>query len=361
MVGKNVFLTNNFFYSMAPARFGLLLGLLSITIVSSWWLLRGSQERPAPETRSSTRAAFSDPVTASPASPVAAVSSDFSSRLESVRTITDTTQRRLTRAAILAEWLTTDFPAAFAFLRSEKFASLSLPGIAPLIAARVDLDQLVIIADESALTFDALNAIGTSLDVAKLNAFIATTGSVAPAKQGDVAAAIAATLTSRNLDAALRYAQAISEPTTQAAAYAAIVDVLTTKNATTDARALVESLPESVRNRDAVRWAYGNALRDSAPDEALASLGTIADPLNRRMALVGFSRDVEARAPAAAMQAIFNAGLTPEGALDHASRILRTWASLDPTAARQYLATSEWLTEAQRQHLLAEIRPTLSP
>lgn len=339
-------------------------GLATIVgIAGGWWLLRPSARLQPDESAAVTARedAASHGTVPSPGSQPTATAGSFRDRLGETETAPNGAQRRLARAAILMEWLNSDYAGAFAFLRAEKFTSLTLAGIAPFVAMRADVDQLVVVANESALTFDVLQSLGPSLSDAKLHAFIAAAERITPAKQSDVAAGIAATLTSRNLDAALGYAHDIKDPAVQASAFATIIDTLVTKRATTDALALADSLPAVLRNTDAVRFAHGNALSDAAPDQALNSLAGIADPTTRRVALIGFSRNLESRAPAIAIEAIFEAGLTPEGTLSHATRVLQTWSAHDPAAARAFLTSSSALTDEQRSALAARITTPSPP
>jgi hypothetical protein len=280
---------------------------------------------------------------------------DFFQRLAEAAAITNAARRRLRRAEIVAEWIEQDFRGAFRFLDSEGFETLSLPGIGPMVAARATSDDLVTIANNATLTTDALLAIGRHLTPNQTAALAGVTTRVEGARVRDAAGVISGLLAAQNLDAATRYASDLAGTPAEAAAFAGIMDQLASSNSPVEAQALWDSLPEAVRSDDLVLFAHGNALRDTDPLAALSSLAAIQDLQTRKLALFAFAKEIEARSPEAAIQALVTSGLGAAGVDTHAARIFKTWSVHDAPAARAFVASADWLSNDQRGRWLAVI------
>lgn len=264
--------------------------------------------------------------------------------------VTEPTRRRLKQAEVLAEWIETDFETAFAFLESEGFQSLSLPGIAQMIAKRADTSHLAVIVNKAGLPVDSLVTIGQFLSSAQVVELAESTHLIESGRKTAASGVIAGLLASRNLDSALHYAGSL--PSDQSAsAYAGIIDELSSNNSAEQAREIFRSLPDDTRSRDAVLFAYGNAVRDIDPGEALHTLSSIQDAQYRKLALVAFSRKIEASSPSAAIQAILT-GLGAAGFENQVPRVLKTWSAHDAVAAREFVASTSWIPADQRQRLL---------
>jgi hypothetical protein len=187
------------------------------------------------------------------------------------------------------------------------------------------------------------------------------TGRVDEPRRREASSIIAYLLAGQNLDAATRYAASLAGTPAEAAAFAGIIDQLALSNNPTEARAVWDALPETIRSDDMLLFARGNALRDADPATALASLTSIQDPQYRKLALVGFAKSVEARSPGAAIQAVMNSGLAANGVETHVSRMLRTWSVHDAAAARVFVASADWLSNEQRTRWLALIDQAPAP
>lgn len=328
----------------------------------SWWLGRAPKQAfdesefmdpgAAPVDRSTV-----DPVLAvNLREPVQAANNPlFADRLADAEKIADPTRRKLRQAEIYAEWIEQDFSAAFEHMAIEGFDVLfSLPGLAKMIADRVDVADWVMIADRANHPDSALPAVGKFLSPAKLVEFAAATQQVDPSRIRTVAGVMGGLLAGQNLDSALRYAGGLAEIDGASGAYAGIIDQLAGNNSTEQAREIFRSLPDSIQLQDSVLFAYGNALRDVDPPEAIATLSAIADPQYKKLALVAFSRNVEASSPAAAIQAVV-LGLGIERGEAHISRVLATWSNHDSAAARAFVDAENWGSESQRKRLVAVV------
>jgi len=281
----------------------------------------------------------------------------FTDRLEAAASIADPTRRRLRQAEVLAEWIEIDFRSAFAFLEVEGFRSVSLPGIAQLIASRASLSDLVTLTNRAESPADALMAIGRHLKPVQLLEVANATHLIEPDRIPSAAGVLAGLIATQNLDSALSFAARLPVSEGGATAYAGIIDQLSATNSAQQARELFATLPQGIRSQDPVLFAYGNAVRDIDPDASIAALSSIHDGQYRTLALVAFSRKVEASSPGAAIQAIVN-GLGERGFENHVPRIVRTWGTHDSAAARSYVEAATWMTEAQRKALLGVIDST---
>lgn len=335
----------------------LLLGASLVAVVPVALLLKsrwsGSPNTDSSDAGSTRGTLLEKPETKVNVEAVRPQAEDIAKELADAESIAEPTQRRLARATVLADWITRDYPSALRYMRDHGFEDLYLPGIAALIAARASVDDLVEVASHATMTTDALLALGQDLDPAKLAALADATDRIDVNKQSEAASAIAVLTASRNLDSAIRYAAGLSEPSAKAAAYAGIIDELADSNNTSEAAALWESLSPEIRASDDVLFAHGKALQSLDPMGALESLSAIQDNDTRSLALVAFSRRVEAQSPAAAIQAMALSGMNAQAVDTHVARILKTWTTLDAYAAREYIGSATWMSDTQRAAWLA--------
>jgi hypothetical protein len=275
----------------------------------------------------------------------------YASRLAAINSNTSPDVRDLERAKILVDWIHKDRASAFAFLRNEGFASLRLRAVAEAIAAQATAADFAAIAEYAEMPYDSLTAVGKFLGPDGTAQLIAATKLVSDQKLPPLAAATADLIAHQNLDAALRYASGLPTTAAQSSAYAALIDELSGTNQLQEAQAVYSSLPANIQTQDNVRFAYGTATIDSSSSGALQELSAISDPHERTMAMVLFARKVEPTAPGAAIDAILNSGLSPVGVMNHASRIMTTWAAYDPNGAQAFIDSATGLSAEQKTAL----------
>jgi hypothetical protein len=276
------------------------------------------------------------------------VAPPYASRLAALNANTSPDVRDLEREKILVDWIHRDRAAAFAFLQHEGFASLHLRAVAKAIATQATAADFAAIAKHADEPFDRLSAVGEFLGPNATTQLIAATKLVSDQKLPPLAAATADLIAHQNLDAALRFANGLPTTAAQSSAYASVIDELSGTNQLQEAQTVFSSLPANIQAQDDLRFAYGAATIDSNPAGALQELSAISDPHERTMAMVLFARKVEPTAPGAAIDAILNSGLSPVGVMNHASRIITTWAAYDPNSAQAFIDSATGLSAEQK-------------
>jgi hypothetical protein len=279
------------------------------------------------------------------------VAPPYASRLAAINSNTSPDVRDLERAKILVDWIHHDRAAAFAFLQHEGFASLHLSAVAKAIAAQATAADFAAIAEYADEPFDRLSAVGEFLGPDGTTQLIAASKLVGDQKLPPLAAATAYVTAQQNLDAALRYASGLPTTAAQSSAYAAVIDELSGTNHAQEAQTVYSALPANIKTQDQPLFAYGQAMIDSNPSEAIQTLSAISDPYERTMAMVLFARKVEPTAPDAAINAILNSGLSPVGVMNHASQIITTWAAYDPKGAQAFIDSATGLSAEQKTAL----------
>lgn len=246
------------------------------------------------------------------------------------------------REAVLVEWIHSDRAAALRYLAANGYRDLALPRVARAFGQYATPAELLDIANGVDKPGEMLDGLGRNVPPAALNDFASMMAMVNPGSLKDTAGAVAVLLAGFNVDRAVAFALGLGSDDVRAAAITGVFEELRGSPAgASDVLSLYNSLPAAIQSDNSVLFAYGNDIWGSDPTGALAALGNISDPHTRTLALMSLSQRAASAAPDLAIAAVYAAGLSDQGVYNHVSRILQNWNAVDPTAASNFLATTQ--------------------
>jgi hypothetical protein len=247
------------------------------------------------------------------------------------------------RAQVLIEWLAANRDSAMRFLAANRYRDLHLYGVAKAVAARTTPSEIVAIANAAEDPSEAVYQVGKWLSAADINVLAGMMGSVNSEAIGPATGAVASLLADLNVDRAIDFSLSLPTDAEKAGAISAVLHELRqSASGEAEVRALMTSLPPSVRSSDPVLFEIGESTWGSDPAAALQTLESIADPKTRNIALMHLSQIAASASPETAIAAVYAApGLSDQGIYNNVSRILQNWSAVDPNAAANFLSKTQ--------------------